>query len=154
MRFIHQMDIAYMDTQLNLALLMAAALSAIAALLHVGIIVGGAPWYRFFGAGESMARADAAGRRYPAVVTAMIALVLATWSAYALAGAGVIAPLPLLKPALVVITAVYLLRGFAVLPLLLFARPKATPFLVWSSLICIGFGAVHLAGLAQVWHAF
>ncbi|QYF92776.1 hypothetical protein KY495_18905 [Massilia sp. PAMC28688] len=142
-----------MPTHYNLPLVVAAILSAIAALLHVGIIVGGAPWYRFFGAGDSMARADAAGRVYPAVVTAFIALVLATWSAYALAGAGVIAPLPQLKAALVGITAVYLLRGLAVVPLLLFARHQATPFLVWSSLICIGLGAVHLAGLAQVWHA-
>ena len=49
------------------------------------------------------------------------------------------------------ITGVYLLRGFASLPLLLFARSKATPFLVWSSLVCIGFGLVHLLGVLQVW---
>lgn len=135
----------------NLALLIGAALSGIAALLHVGIIFGGAPWYRFFGAGEKLAAADAAGHLYPAVITAGIAAVLATWAAYALAGAGVIAPLPLLKAALLLITAIYLLRGLAIVPLLLLARGKATPFLVWSSLICIGFGAVHLAGVSQVW---
>jgi hypothetical protein len=31
-------------------------LSAAAALLHIAVIVGGAEWYRFFGAGEGMAR--------------------------------------------------------------------------------------------------
>ncbi len=137
--------------QLNVLLIIAACLSAVAALLHVGIVLGGAPWYRFFGAGERMASACAAGRAYPAIVTICIAVVLAVWAAYALAGAGVIAPLPWLKAALVAITAVYLLRGFAIVPLLLFARPKATPFLIWSSLICIGYGAVHLAGVMQAW---
>lgn len=140
-----------MSEHYNLALLVGAVLSAIAALLHVGIIVGGPAWYRFFGAGEKLARADAAGSIYPAIITAGIAAVLATWAAYALAGAGLIAPLPWLKLALVVITAVYLLRGLAIVPLLLFARPKATPFLRWSSLICMIYGGVHLAGVAQVW---
>lgn len=142
-----------MTANVNIALMLGAALSAVAALLHVGIIFGGAPWYRFFGAGEDMARASDAGRIYPAIVTAMIATTLGAWSAYALSGAGFIGPLPLLKFALIAITAVYLLRGFAIIPLVLWARPRVTPFLVWSSLICIGYGAVHLIGLRQVWPA-
>lgn len=140
-----------MPIQYNVVLIIAAGLSAIAALLHVGIVFGGAPWYRFFGAGESMASACAAGRAYPAIVTFGIAAVLGAWAAYALAGAGVIAPLPWMRAALVAITAVYLLRGFAIVPLWLFARPKATPFLFWSSLICIGYGALHLVGVTQAW---
>ncbi len=140
-----------MAIQPNTPLVIAACLSAIAALLHVGIVVGGAPWYRFFGAGERMASAAAAGRVYPSIVTLGIATVLALWSAYALSGAGVIEPLPLLRWALITITAIYLARGLAIVPLLVFARSRSTPFLVWSSLVCIGFGAVHLLGLSQVW---
>lgn len=140
-----------MTSHYNAMLVLAGCLSAVAALLHVGIILGGAPWYRFFGAGERFASASAAGRSYPAMVTAGIALVLGLWAAYALAGAGVLAPLPWLKLALCVITAVYLLRGLVIVPLLLFARFKATPFIVWSSLICTGYGIVHLVGLTQVW---
>ncbi|MGZ3237587.1 MAG: hypothetical protein ACXWIN_00990 [Burkholderiaceae bacterium] len=135
----------------NTFLIVAAGLSALAALLHVGIIFGGAPWYRFFGAGERMASAAEKGRRYPTIVTAVIAAILATWSAYALSGAGVIQPLPMLKPILIAITCVYLLRGFAIVPLLIFARSKSTPFLIWSSVVCIGYGAAHLFGLAQRW---
>ncbi|MDP3651498.1 MAG: hypothetical protein Q8R67_07435 [Rhodoferax sp.] len=141
-----------MATEPNTPLLVAACLSAVAALLHVGIVVGGAPWYRFFGAGERMAASAAAGRFYPAVVTSGIATVLALWSAYALSGAGILAPLPQLKLALVVITGIYLVRGLAIVPLLTFARARATPFLVWSSFVCIFYGAVHLLGLTQVWH--
>ena len=140
-----------MPASINLTLVFAATLSAMAALLHVGIVFGGPAWYRFFGAGEQFASAAAAGRAYPGVVTAGIALVLGLWSAYALSGAGVLPRWPLLPAALCAITGIYLLRGLAVLPLLVFARPKATPFLVWSSLVCLGFGLVHLLGLLRVW---
>lgn len=133
-------------------LVCAAALSGIAALLHVAIVFGGGPWYRFFGAGERFASAAESGRGYPALVTLGIAAVLAIWAAYALSGAGVLPPLPLLKWCLGAITAVYLVRGLAIVPLVLFAPGQATAFLVWSSLICIGYGVVHLAGLVQVWN--
>ena len=140
-----------MPERIDVFLMVGGILSAIAALLHVGIIVGGAPWYRFFGAGKRMVRACEAGRWYPAIVTSGIAMILAAWSAYAFSGAGLLAPLPLLRPALVLITAVYLVRGLAIVPLLSFARSKSTPFLVWSSLICLGFGAIHALGLIRVW---
>jgi hypothetical protein len=137
----------------NVWLIAAAVLSGIAAFLHVAIMIGGASWYRFFGAGERMAAAAAAGRLYPTVVTSGITLVLAAWAAYALSGAGVLSALPLLKPALVAITGVYLLRGLAILPLLLVAREKTTVFLIWSSIICIGYGVVHLLGVIRAWDA-
>lgn len=135
----------------NVWLIGGAVLSGIAALLHVLIVWGGPPWYRFFGAGEDMASAAAAGRFYPAVVTLGIALVLSAWAAYALAGAGVLPALPWQKSALLAIAAIYLTRGLAILPLLVFASQRATPFLLWSSLICLGYGIVHLIGVAQVW---
>ncbi len=140
-----------MHTPYNLWLVVAASLSGIAALLHVAIIIGGARWYRFFGAGEAMASAAAAGRGYPVVITSGIALVLSVWAAYALSGAGVIPRLPLLNLGLSGITAIYWLRGLAIVPLLVFAREKATPFLIWSSVICCGYGMVHLLGLMQAW---
>ena len=142
-----------MQTTVNIPLAAGALLSAVAALLHLGIIAGGPAWYRFFGAGERYARAAAEGRWYPAVVTLGIAAVLFTWSTYALAGAGVIGPLPLLKAALVAITAVYLVRGMAFAPLVLAKGGMITPFVVWSSLICFGYGVVHLVGLVQRWPA-
>jgi uncharacterized membrane protein YkvI len=102
-----------------------------------------------------MARGVEAGKIYPAAVTTGIALVLALWAAYALAGAGAtfggIARLPYLKFALISITAIYLLRGLAIIPLFVFAPQQVTPFLIWSSVICIGYGAVHLVGVSQVW---
>ncbi|WP_343575878.1 MULTISPECIES: hypothetical protein [Pseudomonas] len=142
-----------MEEVINKALLVGAALSALAALLHVAIIFGGAPWYRFFGAGERMARAAEAGHLRPTLITIGIASILALWSLYALSGAGLIAPLPLLRSGLCLITGIYLLRGLAILPLLTVARSRSTPFLIWSSLVCLGFGLVHLLGLAQRWNS-
>jgi hypothetical protein len=142
-----------MQTAVNIPLAAGALLSAAAALLHLGIIAGGPAWYRFFGAGERFARAAADGRWYPAVVTLGIAAVLFTWSVYALAGAGVITGLPFVKAALVAITAVYLVRGVAFAPLVLAKGGALTPFVVWSSVICVGYGVVHLVGLVQRWTA-
>jgi hypothetical protein len=142
-----------MQSTVNIPLAAGALLSAVAALLHLGIIAGGPAWYRFFGAGERFARAAADGRWYPTVVTLGIAAVLFIWSAYALAGAGVVTRLPLLKAALVGITAVYLVRGIAFAPLVLAKGGTLTPFVVWSSLICFGYGMVHLVGLVQRWTA-
>ncbi|MED5621131.1 hypothetical protein [Ideonella sp. BN130291] len=140
-----------MPPSLNPALLLAAALSFIAALLHLGCILGGPAWYRFFGAGERMAQAAARGSWVPAGVTAGITLVLLAWAAYALSAAGAVPRLPLLKAAIVAITVVYLLRGLVLVPALVFKPTHVTPFVVWSSLICLGYGLVHLLGVVQVW---
>ncbi|MBW8367835.1 MAG: hypothetical protein K0M70_08260 [Arenimonas sp.] len=136
----------------NLSLLAGAALTAVAALLHVGCIVFGASWYRFFGAGEHMARMAEAGRLAPALITAGIATVLMAWSLYALSGAGVIARLPLVRTALCAITAVYLLRGVAGFVLAAVAPgERSVAFWCWSSAICLGLGALYLLGTRQAW---
>ena len=136
---------------INLLLLTGAALSAIAAVLHIGIVIGGPSWYRFFGAGEEFAVAAEKKKVWPHVITLGIAAVLFAWTAYALSGAGVIEPLPYAAAVLVAIAAIYTLRGAALIPLLLFARDRATPFLIWSSVICLVYGAVHIGGIVQVW---
>lgn len=139
-----------MVADFNLTLVVSAALSALAALLHVGTIIAGPSWYRLFGAGERFIRAAEAGRRFPAVVTAGIAGVLMVWAAYALAGAGVIEPLPLQRLALCAITLVYLARGVAG-PFVLQGTGRSQAFIFVSSAICLGIGLVHLVGLVQVW---
>ncbi len=135
----------------NAFLVIGAAMSAAAALLHVGCIIFGAGWYRFFGAGERMAQMASAGSWYPAVITACIATVLCIWSVYALSGAGIITKLPLLRVALCAVTGIYLLRAIAALPLVLLALGRSTPFWWWSSAICLVIGLTHLIGLRQVW---
>jgi len=135
----------------NTALVIGATLSVIAALLHVACIFGGPAWYCFFGAGERMAQAAERGSWYPALATLGITVVLIVWAAYALSAAGALSPLPLLKAGIVAITAIYLLRGLVLVPVLVLKPSQVTPFVVWSSLICLGYGVVHLWGVMQVW---
>jgi len=125
-------------------------LSLAASALHVGCIIGGPSWYRFFGAGEAMARAAERGEAYPALVTLGIAIVLAVWAAYAFAGAGVIRRLPLMRTALVAISAVYLVRGMALVPIA-FQPESQTPFNIWSSLIVLSYGLVYAIGTWRAW---
>ena len=135
----------------NYFLLAGALLTAIAVALHLGCIFFGAPWYRFFGAGERMAELAAARSRYPTAVSSAIALTLSVWSLYALSGAAVIPRLPLLRPVLCVVTAIFLLRGRAVVVLVPLSLGRSTAFWWWSSAICLLIGTLHLVGLRQVW---
>ena len=130
----------------------AAAASLLAAVAHLCVIAGGPAWYRALGAGERLARAAAEGERWPALVTVAIAGVLAIWAAYALSGAGLIARLPLLRPALVAITAIYLARGCVLFSPALLRRPDLpTTFLTRSSAIVLTIGITHAIGLWQRW---
>lgn len=135
----------------NPILAIGGGLSAAAALLHLAVIWGGPSWYRFFGAGEGMARAAERGSMTPTLVTIGIATALASWAAYAFAGAGLIPRLPLMRTALVLITAVYLLRGLVLIPALIVNAGAPDPFTVWSSLIVLVFGFCYAAGTWIAW---
>lgn len=126
-------------------------LSAVAALLHIAVIVGGPDWYRFFGAGEGMARAAELGSWVPAVTTLGITTVLAIWSAYAFSGAGLIPRLPLLRTALVTISMIYLARGLILFPLLALRPEAVNAFAVWSSLIVLAYGVAYAVGTWRSW---
>ena len=127
-------------------------LSLTAALLHLASIIGGPDWYRFFGAGERLARMAEQGRWTPTQMAAGIAAMLGVAAAYAFSGAGLIQRLPLLRTALVAITSVYMARGLVVWWPSALARPDLSPgFLFWSSLIVLVFGLVHLVGTWQSW---
>jgi hypothetical protein len=130
-----------------------AALSAAAAILHLAVIAGGPDWYRFVGAGEDMARMAERGSVWPTIITLGIAALLAIWAAYALAGAGRMRRLPLIRTALVIISAIYLLRAFALVPLLLLKPDLITPFDLWSSLIVLAYGITYAVGTFRAWPA-
>lgn len=136
----------------NIWLIAAGAMSAAAALAHLAIIVGGPDWYRFFGAGEGMARAAERGLITAPLITVCIAAVLAIWAAYAFSGAGLIPRLPLLRVGLVTITAIYLVRGLWIFPgLPLLGRSPA--FIFWSSVIVLIIGVTYAIGTWRAWSA-
>jgi len=135
----------------------AGALSFIASAMHIAIIFGGGVWYRFFGAGEAMALMAEQGLLRPTLITLCVSFVLAVWGAYAWAAAGIFPEFPLLKPAMYLITFVYLSRGaLGLLAPYVSSHPQITQnspsFWLWSSLICLAFGVVHLKGVIDKWH--
>jgi putative oxidoreductase len=142
--------------QRNSLLVIAGCLSIFAALLHISCIFGGPDWYLFFGAGERMAQMAAAGDIYPTIVTLVIASVLSVWGLYAFSGAGLIVKLPLLKTCLVLISAVYLIRGVAGLIVPFFTsaseiHQNSMVFWLVSSTVCCIYGIYYLLGTKQLW---
>lgn len=136
---------------MNIFLLVAGTLSAIVATLHLGCIYFGAPWYRFFGAGEQMALLSEQGSTKPTLITSGIVLVFSIWSMYAFSAAGVIFKLPLIRLALILITLIYLARGIVGFFFIKSPMGRSSEFWFWSSIICLSFGIVHLIGLKQQW---
>lgn len=141
-----------MAHMLNYYLVVAGCLSGVAALMHIGCIVFGAPWYRFFGAGEKMASMAEQGMLKPTIITSLIVVVLSLWSLYAFSAAGMIGRIPLIRPALIVITAIYIIRGLAGFYFVSSPLGRSPEFWIWSSVICLIIGLVHGVGLQQQWN--
>lgn len=136
---------------MNVFLIVAGVLNAFVALLHLGCIYFGAPWYRFFGAGEQMATLAEQGSLRPTVITSIIVILLSIWSLYAFSAAGVISRLPFLRLVLSLITLIYLVRGIAGLFLISSPMGRTPEFWLWSSIICLLFGIIHFIGVKQLW---
>ncbi|MFT6036842.1 MAG: putative oxidoreductase, partial [Marivirga sp.] len=131
--------------------------SAAASLLHVAILFGGPQWYRFFGAGEGMAQLAENGSNSPLIVTMAIAIVLAIWAMYAFSGAGYIKQLPLLKPILLAIAIIYIMRGVLGIPLVFYIEDpylnelqEKLTFMIVSSSISFGIGILYFVGWKQL----
>jgi hypothetical protein len=131
----------------------AAALCFGIALLHGAIIFMGPDAYAYFGAAE-LGVAERRGSVMPDVVTAVLVLVFATFGAYALSGAGRIRRLPLLGVALVLIGAVFTLRGLALFPeivRLASGSGGVPPRMAVFSLVSLVTGLAFLAGTLPHW---
>lgn len=140
-----------MNSTTNKSLLAAAFFCTLAALAHLGCIAFGGDWYRFFGAGEQMARMAEQGLWYPTIVTSGLSVVLLIWALYGLSGAGVIKALPLTRLALVIISAIFLLRGVAFIGLMPMFPENSLTFWLVSSGICLLIGSLFALGTYQQW---
>jgi hypothetical protein len=134
---------------------MAAGLaSAAIALLHVVIIFIGAPAYRYFGAGEEMARQAEAGKLSPALLTALVTLFFATFALYALAAGQIVQRPPLLRTGLISIGAIYTVRGLLLAPQLSAYLSQAPLLgrkdLVFSA-VSLVIGLLYLFGTWRAW---
>lgn len=134
---------------------LAGAFSLAIAVLHVVVIAVGAPAYRYFGAGEKLARQAEQGSLAPALLTAGIAVIFALWALYAFSGAGLIRRLPLIRLGLVVIGTIYVLRGLSLGPQLPVYFSGAFPqfpvrYLVFSA-VSLLVGLLYVLGVARAW---
>jgi hypothetical protein len=132
-------------------------LSFVVALLHLVIIFVGAPAYRYFGAGEDMATAAESGSAFPAMMTLVLVAVFTIWGLYAFSGAGVIRRLPLLRIALLLIGAIYTLRGVAVFQQIfqiVTSSVQVAPREVVFSLVSLVIGLAYLVGTVINWKSF
>jgi len=129
-------------------------LSFAVALLHIVIILIGAPAYRYFGAGEDMATAAESGSVFPAVLTLILAVMFATWGFYGLSGVGAIRRLPLLKIVLILIGIIYALRGLAVFQQFFqvaTSSARVAPREIVFSLVSLVIGSAYLIGTILNW---
>lgn len=124
------------------------------ALLHVIIIFVGTPAYIYFGAAD-LGRMASEGSSVPMFLTLGLVIVFTVFGLYALSGAGVLRPLPLLIPSLFFIGSIYTLRGLIlILDILRLLRGADYPFrqTVFSAAALI-IGLCHVVGTAQRWEA-
>ena len=137
------------------ALEVAGVLSAGVALLHMLIIAVGGPAYRYFGAGERMARMAEQGSATPGLITFGLTLLFAVWAAYAFSGAGLLRRLPLLRTGLITIGLVYTLRGVLLGPQLVWFfsghRADVPPRQLAFSAAALVTGLAYLVGTHRAW---
>ncbi len=130
-------------------------LSVVVAVLHVVIIFLGPPAYRYFGAGEEMARQAEEGSLAPAAMTLAVAAVFVVFALYAFAGAGLLRRRPpLLRTGLVAIATIYILRGLALLPeMAQYVRDSGTvmPRQLAFSAVSLTIGLLYLVGTVLLW---
>jgi hypothetical protein len=134
-------------------LLAGAAASFALVVLHLGVIVVGAPAYAYFLAGERMVDLAEAHALTPTLVTGAIAFVFAVFGAYALAGAGVL-QLPATRVLVAAIGCVYTLRGLLIVPEAVMVRflDRPTRALLFAA-VSLLIGVIHLIGVARRWSA-
>jgi hypothetical protein len=58
-----------------------------------------------------------------------------------------------MRTALVLISAIYLLRGFVLFPALIIRGTNVDPFTFWSSLIVLAYGICYALGTRAAWPA-
>ncbi len=84
------------------------------------------------------------------VASVVLALIFAAWAAYAFSGAGLIGAFPLLRPALIAIGAIYILRSLFIFTEVKMVLNEGYPFrFVIFSTISLVTGLLYLIGILR-----
>ncbi len=124
-------------------------LSAAIALLHIVMLIK-PEWWKYVSGGATSPLAEQAisGSFGTQIATAALALIFAIWSLYAFSGAGLIGLLPWLKPILIAIGAIYLLRSLAIFPEINMVRTQGAPVqIIFFSATSFVTGLLYILGV-------
>jgi len=136
------------------ALIVGGVANLLIGLLHVVIIFVGESAYRYFGAGEEMARWAAEGSVVPPLVTALIVLVFVVFGLYGLSGADRIRKLPLRKAVLIVVSIVFTVRGLLMIQFIYWAISPDYEVDIKDmifTLVAITIGILYFYGTVRRW---
>lgn len=130
-----------------------AVLNFFIAALHIVIIFQGAAGYRYFGAGEEMAQLDEAGSLKPALVTLAVTFFFIIFGFYGLSAAVKLRKLPFLKIIVIIIAAIFVIRGLAfVADLYMMQKDPVYPTqMIYFSLVALLVGVCYTLGITKNW---
>lgn len=120
-------------------------------MLHIAIAVKGGAWYRFFGAGETIASLAENGSMVPAIITILLAIGFFLLGFYAFA-AHMQLRLPLHRRVLLTAGIVFTLRGFIIVPLIMAKNHFFITRFDIFSLVALLIGILYLTGTLLNWH--
>jgi len=138
-------------------ILLAGAIAAVGALIHVAAIPAGPSWYAYFGAPPAVAASARAGTWFAPAGAIVIAALMATCAWYACAALHMVRRPPLLRTGLAVMAAICLLRA-GILPPLAVTHPElrntfeVVAAIVWGLAgtgFALGFAAVRREASAR-----
>ena len=126
-------------------------ISALISILHV-FLTFRPDLYRYVSPGQDSGLAQMAeqGSSFTSILTFALALMFAIWAMYAFSGAGLIRRMPLLRPALIAIGVIYILRGLFLPSEVSMVLTQGYPFrFAIFSLISLVAGLLYLIGGLQ-----
>jgi hypothetical protein len=120
-------------------------ISALISLLHV-ILALKPGLYSYIGPAKEIQMSATTA----SIASVVLALIFAAWAAYAFSGAGLIEALPLLRPALIAIGAIYVLRSLFIFTEVRMVLNEGYPFrFVIFSIISLVTGLLYLIGILK-----
>ena len=133
------------------AFYIAAGIAVFGALIHWIAPVLGPDFYAFLRAPAVVVQSARQHTWLAPVGALVIGMLMLVCALYALSGAGLIRPLPLLKTGILVTGVICLVRGLAVLPFLLLMPKTVTAFNIIASLIWFICGLGYVLGAWRHW---
>lgn len=119
-------------------------------MLHIVIAVKGGAWYRFFGAGETIASLAENGSMVPAILTLVMAIGFFLLGFYAFATLMHLR-LPLHRTVLLTTGIVFTLRGVIIVPLIMVKNHFFVTRFDIFSLVALLIGIFYLTGTLLNW---